>query len=99
MALTQNPPTFLGQTLPASRSELAARIIGHCQSKIGGAGVNLENIYLYNLTDEAFGTVWETLADLYQDPYIVALRQALGDNVVSYFEVTDNIDVGVGWKM
>ena len=85
-----NPPTFLGSPeLPADSDELTARIIAYCQARIGGAGANLDNHLLYNLSVGNFGRVCHTLAAVrFFDPYIAALRQELGGPVVRYHYIS-----------
>ncbi len=78
---------FLGeQPPPRDREELAVRVLDYCRN---GAGNILENTLVCNLTvNDAVGCMFE-LGVLSQDPYIKALRAALGQPIARIYHIAD----------
>ena len=78
---------FLGeQPPPQDREELVLRVLDYCRN---GAGNILENTLVCNLTvNDAVSCMFE-LGVLSQDPYIKALRAALGQPVARIYHIAD----------
>ncbi len=75
-------PFLAGQPPPQDKEELAMRVVDYCRD---GAGTNLHNGLVYNLTVIQFGYCLDALAELRHDPYIQTLRATFGQPIMRYY--------------